>query len=236
MSPFYANYGYHPRTNWPKEPPVKNPASTNYAHWLKETHDQVTETLKKTRATMGKYHDQKRKEAPAFKVGDKVMLDARNIKTRRPTKKFDRKYEGPFEIEAIMPHGTACRLKLPPEWKIHPTFHVSLLEPYRSSTIPGRPEPEAEEVRLEAEPVEEQEEETVIEDGYTPEKILSSKKEDGVVRYLVQWKGYPDPKDRTWEPFEHIKDFLSLVLEFHQQHTRRPKDPAVRKRQEAGQC
>ena len=32
MSPFFANYGFHPRTNWPVEKESKNPASRNYAH------------------------------------------------------------------------------------------------------------------------------------------------------------------------------------------------------------
>ena len=32
MSPFFANYGFHPRTNWPVEKESKNPASRNFAH------------------------------------------------------------------------------------------------------------------------------------------------------------------------------------------------------------
>ena len=34
MSPFFANYGFHPPTNWPVEKESKNPASRNYAHWM----------------------------------------------------------------------------------------------------------------------------------------------------------------------------------------------------------
>ena len=29
MSPFFPNYGFHPRTNWPVETESKNPASRN---------------------------------------------------------------------------------------------------------------------------------------------------------------------------------------------------------------
>jgi SHS2 domain-containing protein len=60
------------------------------------------------------------------------MLSGKNIKTRRPSKKFDVKMHGPFEvIKAVSP--TAYRLKLSKNWSIHPTFYISLLEPYQKS-------------------------------------------------------------------------------------------------------
>jgi len=36
---------------------------------------------------MGRYHDQKAKQDAAFKVGELVMLNAKNIRTKRPSKK-----------------------------------------------------------------------------------------------------------------------------------------------------
>jgi transposase InsO family protein len=38
LSPFYANYGYHPRTNWPPTEAPRNPGSALYWHWLHAVH------------------------------------------------------------------------------------------------------------------------------------------------------------------------------------------------------
>jgi len=78
-----------------------------------------------------------------------VIVNAKNIKTKRLSKKLDYKLRGKFEIEKLC--GTnAYRLKLAPlSSKIYPVFHVSLLEPYRQNTIPGRRSPTPPPVDLE---------------------------------------------------------------------------------------
>ena len=67
---------------------------------------------------------------PEFKAGDLVMLDRRNIQTKRPMNKLDHKKIGPFKVKKTV-GKRAYQLELPPQMKIHPVFHVSLLEPYR---------------------------------------------------------------------------------------------------------
>ena len=57
MSPFFANYGFHPQTNWPVEKESKNPASRNYAHWMESVHELCVKCLEETRKCMGKYYD-----------------------------------------------------------------------------------------------------------------------------------------------------------------------------------
>jgi hypothetical protein len=65
-----------------------------------------------------------------FVVGQKVWLEGTNLKTSHPTKKFAPKQYGPFSItDVILP--VVYRLTLPPSWKIHNIFHVSLLTPYK---------------------------------------------------------------------------------------------------------
>ena len=60
------------------------------------------------------------------------MLDSRHIRTKRPSKKLDHKKMGPFHIEKTI-RNRAFRLKLPPQMKVHPVYHIGLLEHYRDS-------------------------------------------------------------------------------------------------------
>ena len=82
MSPFFANYGFHPRTNWPVEKESKNPTSRNYTHCMESVHELCVKHLKETREHMGMYYDRSRKEAPPYSVGDLVMLNGKNISVR----------------------------------------------------------------------------------------------------------------------------------------------------------
>jgi len=88
-------------------------------------------------------------KVPMFKVGDWVMVNAKNIKTRHLTKKLDYKLRGKSRIKRLI--GTnAYKLELPPRTgKIHSVFHISLLESYHLNNIPGRHSPTPPPVDLE---------------------------------------------------------------------------------------
>jgi len=80
---------------------------------------------------MKKYYDQKATEQPSIEVSDLVMLNTKNIRTKRPSQKLGPKLYGPFKV--LEKQGSrAHKLEISPRWKIHPVFHVSLLEPYRA--------------------------------------------------------------------------------------------------------
>ena len=111
---------------------------------MESVHAKAKENLETARKALGNYYDRKRIEAPSFKEGDLVMLDGRNIRTKRPSKKLAPKNYGPFKI--LKKIGTrAYKLELHPRWRIHDVFHVSLLEPYIRNELEGRvqirPEP-----------------------------------------------------------------------------------------------
>jgi hypothetical protein len=91
--------------------------------------------LKLTLKWQKKQADRRQKDHPNFKVGDKVWLLRKNIATTHPCAKLD--YIGPFKIAKLV-GLVACQLELPPQFKIHNVFHVSLLKPYYENPIPER--------------------------------------------------------------------------------------------------
>jgi hypothetical protein len=71
-----------------------------------------------------------------FKKGQKVWLEATNLKMTHPTAKLAAKCYGPFIItEAIS--DIVFKLKIPQTWKIHDVFHMTLLTPYTEMTMHG---------------------------------------------------------------------------------------------------
>jgi hypothetical protein len=135
----------------------------------------MRENMEAAQKRMSKYYNRNviaSKKEPQFKIGDWVMVNAKNIKTKRPSKKFDYKLRGKFRISRLIGIN-AYELELPPSTgKIHPVFHISLLEPYRENTIPRRKEPTPPPIDLE-------------EQEYLVEKVKSSELKKGKVFYLV---------------------------------------------------
>ena len=71
-----------------------------------------------------------------FKKGEKVWLEARNLKHSVTNPKFAPKRKGPFTITNVLSPIT-YQLHLLKTWKIHPVFHATLLSPYRKNDLRG---------------------------------------------------------------------------------------------------
>jgi hypothetical protein len=143
---------------------------------------------------------------PSLKKGDKVYLLRKNIKTKRPSTKLDFKKLGPFKIlEKTGPVN--YRLQLPKNSRLHPVFHISLLEPTKGET------PVA--MQTELQPLEDTED-------YEVEEILDMRNTTkGQQEYLVKWKSY-DESENSWEPTRNLNcDYLVKQFHQHQNHSRR---------------
>ncbi|MBW0503342.1 hypothetical protein O181_043057 [Austropuccinia psidii MF-1] len=136
-----------------------------------------------------RYAEKSRASPPVFNPGERVWLSSKNIKSSRPTRKLFERWFGPFPILKKV-RTKAYHLKLPSQWKsIHPVFHISLLEPVKTSKIPNwHQEPPPPII------IEEEEE-------WEVSQIMDSKLNRRKLWYLVEWKGFSQDSERsTWEP------------------------------------
>src|SRR3989440_11800165 len=129
MSPFYANYGYNPE---PYRDVIEKAGTSldadTTARKIKELQEQLRRDISFYALCMKRYYDKGRRDAPTLKRGDKVYLLRCNIRTKCPSNKLDFKKIGPFKI--LEKRSTVnYKLELPKGMRIHPVFHISLLEP-----------------------------------------------------------------------------------------------------------
>ena len=152
-----------------------------------------------------------RRRAPGkeitFKKGDKVLLEATNLKLPYPFRKFAPKREGPFEIEEVLGPIT-YKLALPKKWRIHPVFHASLLTPYRTTKEhgPDRPRPPPDIIEGE----EEYEVEAILNHRMTGRKRKT-------IQYYVVWKGW-EPAEDSWEPEKNLKNASNILNAYKKKH------------------
>jgi len=148
ITPFFANYGFHPQTESIQEREAHHHGVTIYAHWMQDIHQQAKQTLENIRESMKNYYDWKATEQPSIEVGNLVMLNSKNISNKQPLKKLSPKLYGSFKVLEKKGSG-ASMLEISPRWKIHPVFHVSLLQPYRASNRPNRERPSRDPIDIE---------------------------------------------------------------------------------------
>ncbi|KAK3531831.1 hypothetical protein QTP70_029712 [Hemibagrus guttatus] len=136
LTPFQCILGYQPPLfPWSGEP--LNVPVVDY--WFQEServwdsaHHQLQRALRRHRRTV----DLRRSEAPIYQSGQKVWLSTRDIHLCQPCHKLGPRFIGPFTIlKQINP--ITYKLQLPPEYRIHPTFHESLLKPHHPSVSPS---------------------------------------------------------------------------------------------------
>src|SRR5437763_9014648 len=134
MSPFDANYGYNPEPYSDVIEKAETSLNANTtARKIKGLQKQLQRDISFYALCMKRYYDKGRRDAPTLKRGDKVYLLRHNIRMKRPSNKLDFKKIGPFKI--LEKRSTVnYKLELPKGMRIHPVFHISLLEPAPKNT------------------------------------------------------------------------------------------------------
>ncbi|MBW0506119.1 hypothetical protein O181_045834 [Austropuccinia psidii MF-1] len=117
---------------------MQDTPAVNLSTKIQSVQQDVKRQLEAARNRFKRYADKGRASPPVFNPDDLVWLSCKSIKSTRPTKKLSERWLGPFQIlKKVSTH--AYLLKLLSQWKsIHPIFHISLLEPVKTPTIPNQ--------------------------------------------------------------------------------------------------
>jgi transposase InsO family protein len=218
LTPFFATYGFHPKFDiLLGDENTKLLRARVFAGDMKSVWEEMKTNTVSANKRSAKYFDRKRARIPDFAVGQKVYISGRNIKTKRPTKKFEDRRYGPFEIIGkISSH--AWRICLPETLRIHNVFHADVLEPHHENPYGKRiqvPGPVAE---------------SPYENEFEVDAIVNSRRHKGEFQYQIRWTGYYGDESVTWEPIENLGDCSEVQDEFHLRFPKKATPPGWKAR------
>jgi transposase InsO family protein len=204
-TPFYMTYGQNPNTPLDLTTEAMAPKAQDFVQEMADIIGHAKAKLHEAHMRQSVQANKYRRDLH-FQVGDRVRLSTVNLKLPSTmTKKLVAKYIGPFTVEKVI-SPVAYKLRLPKTLKIHPVFHVGLLQPWHSDpefpshvdTITFHPPPVVPE-----------------DDQYLVEALLDKRISRGKIEYLVRWKGY-GPEDDMWRPASDIEQ--SLIHDYEVSH------------------
>lgn len=150
-----------------------------------------------------KSHADARRQDRSFEVGDWVWLRLQPYRqhsvARRGAQKLAKRYFGPFPITKVI-GKVAYELKLPPQARIHPVFHISKLKPFYGTPPSQIP---------------------LLDDSVfstrvlvSPNRILDTRmvqcRTGSKKQFLIQWRGLP-AMESTWEDADSLlSDYPNL--------------------------
>jgi len=202
-SPFQLTYGKQPKAPIGRTPASPVPGARALAERLALGISRAKGLLIQAKSRQKSFADHRRREVE-YEVGDKVLLSTKFLPIRfTGSPKLLPRYVGPFAISAKI-GSVAYRLELPAHYRIHPVFHVSLLEPYRSD---GRYQPPPPPLEIDG----------ALE--YEVDRILAHRTikrgKRRLLEFLVAWQNY-GPEHNSWEPERNLKNAKTSIAEYWQ--------------------
>ena len=128
-TPFFLNYGRHPRSPTDFVPKPFEGPGMSFASNMRSALERAQNCMQRAQERQSRYANKKRRDVE-FGVGDFVYLDSKNITL--PTAgahRLGHRFIGPYKIlkrVGVVSH----EFELPESMRMHDVFHVSLLRPY----------------------------------------------------------------------------------------------------------
>ena len=192
-TPFFLTYGAHPLRPTLRGLPGNVPGAETYVSDLDLAINKAKSSLDAAQQRQKSAADKHRRDL-TLEVGQMVMLSSKNIQLKavqggvaQGARKLLPKWLGPNEVLSKVgrtDHEVSYKLRLPPQWKRHDVFHISVLKPYFDD---GSNQPPPPVTWVDDEP------------AWEVERILDHDFSKGKFRYLLKWKGY-GAAHNTWEP------------------------------------
>lgn len=200
LSPFQFITRFSPRTLLTAIVPAQDhvPAAMEFLQTHRQTQLTARQHALETQQRQEHTANRHRREV-TFQVGDWVLLSTKNLTLPVGVQKLSDPFTGPYQIAQRIGQ-VAYRLALPATMRIHPTFHVSLLKPYRG-TPPTQPPPDWIDDHPEYEVVE----------------ILQHRIVRRQHQLLVFWQGFP-LHEATWEPLANLHHAKDIVCDYAWRH------------------
>ena len=170
-TPFELLYGYTPDFMIPAGHPTGIPMLDKRLQHLRLTRKDAEAALRLSKKRMQTDVEQWQKPYK-FNIGDKVWLQAKQIKVHQQSAKLGPKQLGPFEVTEVR-SDVDYKLALPPALKVHNVFHVNRLSPYRGNEVNGLMPPPLDPVTVKGE------------EEYEVDHIRDSKLFGHTLKYLI---------------------------------------------------
>ena len=188
MTPFYANYGYHP-VYTDRATNKQSLAFPERLHHIHEVQARCQLAIEKAQKTYKRYADQKRQDL-SFALGDRVWLESYNLSTDTPSKKLAAKHLGPYTILEQV-GNSSYRLDIPVTWRVHNVFHAGLLSRTKDDTIPGRNPAPQPTVRIQDQEL------------WVINRFVNSRWFRGRFQLKIRWEDQSEEQD-DWRDFREI--------------------------------
>jgi hypothetical protein len=204
---FEVQYGYRPNFTVPAGYATPFPSVAQHLEHLREARKDAKAAMCMAKERLHSNNNTWVRRSHVFAEGDKVWLDAKDIKVHQPSKKLGPKRLGPFTVVKRV-GNLNYRLALSPLLKLHDVFHIDHLSPWKGNKVNDELPPPPAPIKINNR------------EEYEVKAILDSCSFRQQLQYLVQWKGY-DAGHNMWIPWFNINS-EELVNTFHRHHLNAP--------------